>query len=149
MLIPAETSRRRLHIIARLGSRCTCPCGCAETNPRRLDFHHVNGAGNQDRVRVRGKDQYTRMEKQLKAGQELDPPMTLLCLNCHGELTRFGVCQGAKDAPVAEATGGYRHESLQGQVASLDDVSNFPDIVPKPAFTGSAKSSTWSKLWRR
>jgi hypothetical protein len=48
-MISEKTWALRQEILRLLGGRCTCPCGCQDTNLRHLQLDHPNGGGNGDR----------------------------------------------------------------------------------------------------
>lgn len=152
-MISPETWTMRAEILRQLGGRCVCTCGCEDGNLRRLELHHPNGDGNKHRLNLRGINLYKYLSRQLKAHQPIDPPLILLCLNCHGELTRFGACNGGLSTPVADATEGVSKTGQQGRteqgVLPLDIVSERLSASP-PASTVPPEQATRGQYldWR-
>lgn len=137
-MISPETWTLRAQILRQLGGRCVCPCGCADPNLRRLELHHPLGDGNKHRMNLRGVNLYKYLSKQLSSGQPIDPPLVLLCLNCHGELTRFGSCNGVLIMPIEDATGGCVQNGERGQIHAGSPSEPGPFVHRYP--------ETWAKL---
>lgn len=125
-MISQQTWALREKILQQLGGKCVCACGCQERNLRRLELHHTEGGGKKDRAHVRGVNLYSRLLKQLDAGVPLNPPFSLLCFNCHGELTRLGTCDGGLISIDAELTGG------SGEHGARRHVTMAPSRPPDP-----------------
>ena len=74
-LTRAWVNKRRLEMIAEMGGACVC---CGETEPRFLQFDHINNDGHVDR-KTAGRSIYYKR------------PIQLLCANCNAA-KRFGIC---------------------------------------------------------
>lgn len=130
-MISLETWRMRERILQQLGGRCVCACGCDDANLRRLELHHPNGDGNKHRLNLRGINLYKYLSKQLSADRPIDPPLILMCLNCHGELTRFGSCNGGLGATSAGPTGSIVNMSEQRRTEQgVTPTSILPQVDP-------------------
>ena len=117
-MISEKTWALRQEILRLLGGKCTCHCGCADTNLRHLQLDHLNGGGKDDRKTVRGQAVYTRLLAEMLSGQ-VTGILTPLCANCHFEKTMHGGCTNPPDL----------HGGLQAEITEKSNTSEYEEDV--------------------
>ena len=91
--LQVEKSKKRrrnvkLLVVAHFGGSCSI---CGENDLRCLCLHHVNEDGFEDRKANNSKgkmntvDFYARLARKIKNDEMIEPPLELLCLNCHAK----------------------------------------------------------------
>jgi hypothetical protein len=96
-MINEQTLIVRETALKKYGGQCVCACGCRDANLRRLQFHHVRGGGSKERLSgIRGYKLYLKLY-----AEERDDQLSLLCANCHFEVTMFDKCEGSLLDPIA------------------------------------------------
>jgi hypothetical protein len=119
-MLSAEAWSLRQRVLQHMGGTCVCPCGCGETNVRRLQIDHIHEDGAKERLSVRGIKFYGKLLSfPVEAIKEQG--YQLLCAGCHLEKSYFGDCNGRSD------TGDQRTESP----ASLTTQDSYEYLRPE------------------
>jgi hypothetical protein len=155
-----QTWTLRQQILMKYGGHCTCPCGCRDTNLRRLQLDHIDGGGTDEREHLRGNKLYQKLLADPVRGD-----FRLLCAGCHVEITMYRECLGTpahENNHVGEAhtsgTGGDVKPQQPPQEPPVDPFAHTREEtfrraeearLAKKAAERHHVSSRWQKWWGR
>jgi len=72
--------------------KCTCECGCDESELLQLDFHHINGGGNKSKKETGiGKALYRWI-----INHNFPDDLQVICQRCHRRKNSYFFCKGAE-----------------------------------------------------
>jgi len=83
-------------VIATYGGKCTCPCGCNQSQWEYLGIDHKDGGGNQHRRQIGAPRKFL----QWIVKNSYPKTLRLLCHNCHYAITFYGYCP--REKPIME-----------------------------------------------